>query len=73
MNINESHNSEDMLYKFNIGDSAMGGRTEQNYSADSNCIWTPRKAGTYTISVLVKNNASYGAYDAMETFEITIN
>lgn len=68
-----STNSEDLLYKFYVSDAAMGTTTLQSYSADSNCIWTPRKAGTYTISVLVKNDTSYGAYDAMEKFEITVN
>jgi hypothetical protein len=68
-----STNSEDLLYKFCVHDAAMGTSTLQNYSADSNCVWTPRKAGTYTISVLVKNNASFGAYDAMESFEITVS
>jgi len=68
-----SSNSDDLLYKFNISDSAMGGKTQQHYSPDSNCIWTPRKAGTYTISVLVKNTASFGAYDAAESFEITVS
>ena len=68
-----STNSEDLLYKFYVSDAAMGTTTLQSYSADSNCIWTPRKAGIYTISVLVKNDTSYGAYDAMEKFEITVN
>ena len=51
----------------------MGTRTLQNYSAAQHCVWTPRKAGTYTVSVLVKNQASFGAYDAMQTFTVTVN
>lgn len=68
-----SSNSEDLLYRFHVYDSAMGTRTLQNYSAAQHCVWTPRKAGTYTVSVLVKNQASFGAYDAMQTFTVTVN
>jgi hypothetical protein len=67
-----SQNSEDLLYKFNISDNWMGGRTVQHYSANSQCIWTPRKEGVYTVSVLVKNSSSFGMYDAVESFEITV-
>ncbi len=68
-----SSNSEDLLYKFCATDAAMGTNTLQNYSADSDCIWTPRKTGVYTISVLVKNQISFGAYDEIKTFEITVS
>jgi hypothetical protein len=68
-----SENMEGLLYKFNIADSAMGVKTVQNYSANQECIWTPRKAGTYTISVLVKSDASFGAYDAVKTFTVTVD
>jgi len=50
----------------------MGIATIQDYSANQECVWTPRKAGTYTISVLVKSDASFGAYDAAKTFEIIV-
>jgi hypothetical protein len=65
--------SEDLLYKFYVSDAAMGTSSLQSYSANSNCIWTPRKAGTYTISVLVKNQTSFGSYDAIEKFDIIVN
>ncbi|MEI6579646.1 MAG: leucine-rich repeat protein, partial [Eubacteriales bacterium] len=68
-----SANGENLLYKFLVTDDAMGTSILQNYSANQECVWTPRKAGTYTISVLIKNDASFGAYDAMKTFEITVS
>jgi len=68
-----STNCEDLFYKFYVSDAAMGVTELQAYSINQECIWTPRKAGTYTISVLVKNGTSYGAYDAMKTFEITVD
>lgn len=67
-----STNTENLLYKFYVNDEFMGTSTLQGYSTDQNCIWTPRKPGTYTISVLVKNDVSFGAYDAMEQYEITV-
>jgi len=68
-----STNCEDLFYKFYVSDAAMGATQLQNYSISQECVWTPRKAGTYTISVLVKNDASFGAYDEMETFTITVD
>jgi len=67
-----STNSEELLYKFNVGDEFLGIKTIQNYSASQVCTWVPRKAGTYTISVLVKNKASFGKYDAVKSFNITV-
>ncbi|NLX94419.1 MAG: hypothetical protein GXZ02_11365 [Clostridiales bacterium] len=61
-----------LLYKFNVTDSAMGARTLQQYSINSNCVWVPRTAGTYTISVLVKNETSFGKYDMIKDFVITV-
>ncbi len=68
-----SSNCEDLFYKFYVSDEAMGTSELQDYSINQECIWTPRKAGTYTISVLVKNGTSYGAYDAIKTFDITVD
>jgi len=45
----------------------------RDYAPNPTCVWTPRKAGmTYTISVLVKSSDSFGKYDAIETFDITL-
>ena len=63
---------DELLYKFYVTDSAMGARTLQQYSANSNCVWVPRKAGTYTISVLVKNETSFGKYDMIKAFDVEV-
>jgi hypothetical protein len=67
-----STNGEDLLYKFNVYDTALRSTTLQNYSANQTCSWVPRKAGTYTLSVLVKNKASFGRYDALQSFNVTV-
>jgi hypothetical protein len=61
------------MYKFLIEDEFLGIYQLQVYSANQHCVWTPRKPGTYTVHVLVKNEYSFGRYDAMETFEITVS
>jgi uncharacterized repeat protein (TIGR02543 family) len=66
-----STNSNDLLYKFYLHDEFMQTRMLQNYSANQECLWTPRKAGTYDILVLVKNQNSYGKYDAVK--KVTVN
>ncbi|HZK38610.1 MAG TPA: InlB B-repeat-containing protein, partial [Clostridia bacterium] len=64
---------QDLLYKFYVYDGDMLNSQLKGYTVDQNCVWTPRKAGmTYTISVLVKNQASFGKYDAIESFEVTV-
>lgn len=68
-----STNGQALLYKFYVHDSAMGTTTLQNYSVNQQCVWIPRKAGDYTISVLVKSSASFGKYDAIQAFDITVN
>ncbi|HZK38621.1 MAG TPA: InlB B-repeat-containing protein, partial [Clostridia bacterium] len=69
-----SLNGEDLLYKFYVYDEDMRNTQLKGYSVDQHCVWTPRKAGmTYTISVLVKNQTSFGKYDAIESFEVTVN
>ena len=68
-----SANTENLLYKFRVSDVYMGATTLQGYSVNQNCIWTPRKPGIYTISVLVKNDVSYGSFDAIESVEIIVD
>jgi hypothetical protein len=68
-----STNGADLLYKFTVYDADMRGSQLKNYSIDQHCVWTPREAGTYTISVLVKNQVSFGKFDAMESFEIVVD
>lgn len=65
--------SEDLLYKFRIYDADMRGFTLQEYSVNQNCAWTPREAGTFTISVLVKNSDSFGKYDAIGSWDIVVD
>lgn len=68
----ESANSNELLYKFNIHDEFLGSRTLRVYSPSSNCVWTPRKDGEYTITVMVKNAESFGKYDALASFTVTV-
>jgi len=69
-----STNGDDLLYKFYVYDSDMRTTQLKGYTVDQTCVWTPRKAGmTYTISVLVKNQVSFGKYDAIETFEVMVD
>jgi len=36
-------------------------------------VWTPRKAGlTYTVYVLVKSEDSFGKFDAIQSFNVTV-
>ena len=65
-------NGDPLLYKFYVADKNMGTTMLQQYSPIQSCQWTPRKAGTYTISVLVKNSASFGKYDAVKSYTITV-
>ena len=67
-----SENTDELLYKFLINDDDMMTVTLRNYSADQNCVWVPREAGTYKISVLVKSKASFGRYDAIDSFTVTV-
>ncbi len=68
-----SSNSEDLLYKFYTYDDSMRVIMLQNYSANQECIWTPRKAGDYEIHVLVKNKASFGKCDAEAAFNVAVD
>jgi hypothetical protein len=68
-----STNGNDLLYKFTVYDADMRGLQLKDYSVDQYCVWTPREAGTYTISVLVKNSVSFGMFDAIESWDITVD
>jgi hypothetical protein len=67
-----STTGEGLLYKFSTYDADMRVISLQGYSVNQNCIWVPRKAGTYTISVAVKNGVSFGEYDSVHTFTVTV-
>ncbi len=62
---------DELLYKFYVYDDDMLNQQLKGYSVDQHCVWTPREAGTYTIIVLVKNQHSFGKYDAIEHFGVT--
>lgn len=64
--------SQDLLYKYIISNGFIYS-VETAYSADPTYMWVPGKAGNYTISVLVKNQVSFGKYDAVESFTVTVN
>jgi len=66
-------NGNDLLYKFYVYDKDLRTQQLKGYSIDQTCVWKPRKPGVYTISVLVKNQASFGKYDAIESFDISVN
>jgi hypothetical protein len=65
-------NGEDLLYKFNLAEPNVGARTVQNYSALQDYVWMPKKAGVYEISVLVKNEVSFGRFDAIQKITVTV-
>ncbi len=65
-------NGSDLLYKFYVSDELKGINLTQEYSSKQFCTWVPRKAGIYEISVFVKNKESYGKYDAIQTFTVTV-
>jgi len=67
-----STNGTDLLYKFYTYDADMRIIQLQDYSANQNCVWVPRKAGDYQLMILVKNEASFGKYDAIEAYNITV-
>jgi len=65
-------NGSDLLYKFYVSDDFLGTTQLQDYSSNQSCTWVPRKSGTYTISVLVKNRESFGKYDAIQSFTVIV-
>ncbi len=68
-----STNSTDLLYKINVYSTKSGLTGLKDYSSESSCTWIPNTAGTYQVMVLVRNNASYGQYDAIESFTVTVS
>lgn len=61
-----------LIYNFQSYDDDMRGITIQDYSPENSCVWIPRKAGTYTITVFVRDRDSYGYYDKLERQTFTI-
>ncbi len=45
---------------------------ETPYEVSPNYLWVPGKAGSYKISVLVKNSKSFGKYDFMKSFTVNV-
>jgi len=70
--ISSTQGEEDLLYKYIISNGYIY-YVETAYSPDPFYTWVPSKAGTYRISVLVKNQTSFGKYDAVRSFEIQVN
>lgn len=64
--------AEDQLYKFIISNGYIY-YVETVYSADPTYIWVPGKSGNYTINVLVKSQASFGKYDVIESFVVSVD
>lgn len=65
-------NGEQLLYRFFVDDHSLGMMQIQPYSANRTAYYKPRKSGSYTIVVQVKSQASYGYFDAQQSFEITV-
>jgi hypothetical protein len=65
-------NGDKLLYEFKCYDKFLGTITLQNYSSDRECVWVPGKAGTDIIYVLIKNEVSFGKYDAIKSFIVTV-
>jgi len=64
--------SGDVLYKFIISDGYLF-YIETGYSADPTYTFVAGSARTYNVSVLVKNSASFGKYDAVDTIQVIVN
>lgn len=71
--VSATSDSADLLYKFNVQEPMFDAVTKQNYSPNQEFVWTPKKAGDYKISVLVKNQNSFGQFDAIEQFTVTVD
>ena len=63
--------SENLLYEFAVVDDLFGWRTIQQYSTNSSCDWTPKKATDYRIIVRVKDSSS-GSYEAQLISNYTV-
>ena len=59
------------MYKFIISNGFIYYK-ETSYVQDPTYLWIPGKPGTYTVSVLIKNEVSYGKYDQMKSFQIEV-
>lgn len=59
-------------YKLYVNDEDMGTRALGQYSPSSEFIWTPRKAGTYTLTAMVNGSASYGYADFTAKYTVTV-
>lgn len=70
-NVTNGDASDQLLYRFLLIDSNLGRSTLQEYSPDATCTWTPRKAGEYTIAVMVINQNSFGVYDLYTEQRVT--
>jgi len=63
--------SEDILYKYIISNGYIY-YVETPYTFDSNYIWIPGKSGEYKVSILIKNQDSFGKYDMVETLTVDV-
>lgn len=63
--------SENLMYKFIVVDDLFGWRTLQEFSPNNTCIWFPKKTGTYTVIVWVKDAIS-GSYEKQMMKEVII-
>lgn len=65
-------NPDNLLYKFVTRDEQMESIILQDYTPFNTCTWVPRKAGTYTVLVRVKDRGSFGFYDMVYETTITV-
>ena len=59
---------EGRLYRFEVIDAHLY-TTLRGFSPDPTCLWIPRKSGTYTILVHIRDNASGGFEDVHTVVE----
>ena len=52
--------ADNLICKFVESSSSADGLTLKGFSPASTCVWTPRKAGSYDISVVVQSAGMYG-------------
>jgi len=64
--------SGDVLYKFIISDGYLF-YIETGYSSDPTYTFVAGSAREYSVSVLVKNQTSFGKFDASRNFKIMVN
>jgi len=68
----ENPTDENLLYKYIISNGYIY-YIETQYSPEPRYLWTPGKAGDYTVSVLVKNQDSFGKFDISRRFTVRVN